>query len=276
MLFGFLKIVNMKYILFILAITTSQSLNSQILNVDRENGQDTIVRKHLFSWNSSFAIDKQQNNLIELANAIEYDNFFKNDLVWIVFLNSEASLNGQTILENNGYFQTRLRDNDKKRVAPDYYVQYQWNGVWGLQNRALAGCNARFKFWDDKTDDLFISAGAFYEYEKWNTTTPGYGFQSSSDTIVFRAIPRLNFGAKTAFKVAKGIGFAAKSFLQFPMNDAFDHFNNPRWSFHCNLNFEINKHLSMAMQYDQNIDYYRPLPIDVFFYNLNLGFQVRW
>ena len=276
MLFGFLKIVNMKYILFIFAIATSQSLNSQILNVDRENGQDTIARKHLFSWNSSFAIDKQQNNLIELANAIEYDNFFKNDLVWIVFLNSEASLNGQTILENNGYFQTRLRDNDKKRVAPDYYVQYQWNSVWGLQNRALAGCNARFKFWDDKTDDLFISAGAFYEYEKWNTTTPGYGFQSSSDTIVFRAIPRLNFGAKTAFKVAKGIDFAAKSFLQFPMNDAFDHFNNPRWSLHCNLNFEINKHLSMALQYDQNIDYFRPLPIDVFFYNLNVGFQVRW
>lgn len=265
-----------KILLVTLFFCSLLQISAQVLSIDRENGQDTIDRKHLFSWNSSFAIDKQQNNLVELANAIEYDNFFKNDLVWIVFLNSDASLNGKTILENNGYFQMRLRDNDKKRVAPDYFLQYQWNGVWGLQNRALAGCNARFKFWDDKTDDLFLSAGAFYEYEKWNTTTPGYGFQSSTDTIVFRAIPRLNFGAKTAFKVAKGIDFTAKSFLQFPMNDAFKHFNKPRWSLDCNLNFEINKHLSMVLHYDQNLDYYRPLPIDQYYYNLNLGFQLLW
>ena len=266
-----------KITLILIICCLAQTVFGQVLNIDRENGQDTVFHRNLFSLNFGLSLDKQKLDLIEFSSQMENDFFFKkNSLVWIVLAQTDASFNGGSVLENNGYFQTRLRDNDQRRVYPDYYIQYQWNGVWGLQNRGLAGCNARFKFWDDKTDDLFISAGAFYEYEKWNTTTPGYGFQSSSDTIVFRAIPRLNFGAKTAFKVAKGIDFAAKSFLQFPMNDAFDHFNNPRWSLHCNLNFEINKHLSMALQYDQNIDYYRPLPIDVFFYNLNVGFQVRW
>lgn len=156
----------MKNAILLLFVGLLNNAHAQILTVDRENGQDSIPRKQLFAWNVSFSSDKQKKNLLELTNVAEYDRFFKNDQVLIALVNTDASFNGKAILENNGYFQMRLRDNDKKRVAPDYFVQYQWNGIWGMQNRALAGCNARFKFWDDKTDDLFMSIGAFYEYEK--------------------------------------------------------------------------------------------------------------
>jgi hypothetical protein len=266
----------MKKLLLLLFVLPFSLLKAQILNVDRENGQDSIARKQMFSWNVSFSSDKQKKNLLELTNVAEYDRFFKNDQVLITLLNTDASFNGKTILENNGYFQMRLRNNDKKRVAPDYFMQYQWNGIWGLQNRAIAGCNARFKFWDDKTDDLFMSIGAFYEYEKWNPNLSSYAFGGNSTAIVYRNIPRLNFSAKTAVQLKKGIDLSAITFLQFPMNDALAHFAKPRWFLDLNLNFEINKHLSMVVHYDQNLDYYRPLPIDLYFYNLNLGFQLKW
>lgn len=266
----------MKQLLIFIFLAIAPNYFGQILNVDRENGQDSIPRKQLFSWNVSFASDKQKKNLLELTNVAEYDRFFKNDQVLIALMNTDASFNGKAILENNGYFQMRLRDNDKKRVAPDYFVQYQWNGVWGLQNRALAGCNARFKFWDDKTDDLFMSIGAFYEYEKWNPNLSSYAFGGTGTAIINRQIPRLNISAKTAIQLKKGIDLSAITFVQFPMNDAFAHFTQPRWFLDMNLNFEVSKHLSMVLHYDQNIDYYRPLPIDVFFYNLNVGFQVKW
>ena len=266
----------MKNAILLLFVGVLNNAHAQILTVDRENGQDSIARKQLFSWNVSFSSDKQKKNLLELTNVAEYDRFFKNDQVLIALVNTDASFNGKAILENNGYFQMRLRDNDKKRVAPDYFVQYQWNGIWGMQNRALAGCNARFKFWDDKTDDLFMSIGAFYEYEKWNPNLSSYAFGGGSTDIVYRSIPRLNFSAKTAVQLKKGIDFSALTFVQFPMNDAFAHFKQPRWFLDMNLNFEISKHLSMVLHYDQNIDYYRPLPIDLYFYNLNVGFQMRW
>ena len=266
----------MKKLLFILIVLHLSHFEAQILNVDRENGQDSIPRKQLFSWNVSFSSDKQKKNLLELTNVAEYDRFFKNNQVLITLMNTDASFNGKTILENNGYFQLRLRNNDKKRVAPDYFMQYQWNGIWGLQNRAIAGCNARFKFWDDKTDDLFMSIGAFYEYEKWNPNLSSYAFGGNSTEIIYRNIPRLNFSAKTAVQLKKGIDLSAITFLQFPMNDAFAHFTQPRWFLDMNMNFELNKHLSMVLHYDQNIDFYRPLPIDLYFYNLNLGFQLKW
>jgi hypothetical protein len=266
----------MKKFIFGFTLFISATTNGQILNVDRENGQDSIKRKQLFSWFTSFSSDKQKKNLVELSNALEYDRFFKKDLLLITLFNSDASFNGKSILENNGYFQMRLRNNDSKRVAPDYFLQYQWNGVWGMENRALAGCNARFKFWDDKTDDLFMSIGAFYEYEKWNPNLSSYAFGGNSQEIVYRNIPRLNFSAKTAVQLKKGIDFAALTFVQFPMNESFAHFTKPRWFLDLNLNFDINKHLSMVLHYDQNIDYYRPLPIDTYFYNLNVGFQLKW
>jgi hypothetical protein len=258
---------------FLLIFYTSYG---QILNVDRENGQDSIARTQLFSWNVNFSSDKQKKNLLEFTNMAEYDRFFKNQQVLIALVHTDASFNGKSILENNGYFQMRLRNNDKKRVAPDYFIQYQWNGIWGLQNRALAGCNARFKFWDDKTDDLYMSIGAFYEYEKWNPNLSSYAFEGKNTEIVYRQIPRLNFSVKTAVQIIKGIDLSAITFLQFPMNEAFRHFTQPRWFLDLNLNFDINKHLAMVLHYDQNLDYYRPLPIGVYFYNLNLGFQLKW
>ena len=104
----------MKYLILLIASIIALQMKAQILNVDRENGQDSIPRKQLFSWNVSFSSDKQKKNLLELTNIAEYDRFLKKDRLLVMLLNTDASFNGKAILENNGYFQMRLRDNDKK------------------------------------------------------------------------------------------------------------------------------------------------------------------
>jgi hypothetical protein len=32
----------------------------------------------------------------------------------------------------------RLRNKHKTLFAPYFFMPYQWNGIWGLQNRAIA------------------------------------------------------------------------------------------------------------------------------------------
>lgn len=249
---------------------------TQILNVDRENGQDSLKRKLAFSYNVNFSSDKQKKNLLEFANQMEIDLFLKKDKVAIFLGQTDVSINGKSTLENNGYFQLRLRDNDKRRVAPDYFAQYQWNGILGMQNRVLAGCNARFRFWEDKKDDFYMSVGAFYEVEKWNPTMTSFGFDNQNLQIINRQIPRLNVSAKTAIQLKKGIDFSATTFVQFPLNDNLKHFDQPRWFLDMNLFFEINRFLSMNLHYDHNLDNYRALPIDSYYYNLQLGFQIKF
>jgi hypothetical protein len=259
-------------ILFLLPLVA----NSQVLNIDRENGQDSLNRKVLFAFGITFSSDKQKNNLLEFTNQSELDLFLKKNKVLIFLEQIEASFNGASILENNGYFQLRLRDNDKKRLAPDYYMQYQWNGVLGMQNRGLAGCNARFRFLEGKKDDLYMGIGGFYEIERWNPLLTGFAFENDSLSEVIRKIPRLNLALKTAIQIKKGIDFSASTFVQFPMNEKFQNFNNPRWFFDMNLYFTLGSHLSMKIHYDHNLDSYRPLPIDNYYYNLNLGFQISY
>ncbi|NDB35001.1 MAG: hypothetical protein EB023_06570, partial [Flavobacteriia bacterium] len=144
------EIMNKKILTLVLLLCAFQ-LKAQVLNVDRSIGGDTVFRRDKFSINLGFNMDKQRRNLVQLMAQLENDFFFKKkNLIWITLLNTDASFNGKAILENNGYFQMRLRDNDTRRMYPDYYLQYQWNAVWGLQRRALAGCNLRFRFWEKR------------------------------------------------------------------------------------------------------------------------------
>ena len=62
-------------------------IHSQVLSVDRENGQDSIKRKVAFSYNVSFSSDRQKKNLLEFSNQTELDVFLKRDKIIILLGN---------------------------------------------------------------------------------------------------------------------------------------------------------------------------------------------
>ncbi len=263
----------MKKICFILFITlTSIQIKSQVLNIDRENGNDTIFKKFKGSSLFSFSSDKQKNNLIDFNNTTELDFFDKKERVLVFLEQTEISFAGTKALENNGYFQLRYRDNDTRKLYPDYFTQFQWNGIQGMEYRALGGANLRFRWMEKKKSDLYTTLGFFYEAEKWNPFLSEFSFNSDSLNVVYRNLVRLNFSTKFAIKLAKNIDFTGSSFLQFPINS---YFNHPRWFIDCNLYFDINKNFGFNIHYDHNFDTYRPLPIFKYYYNLNLGLQFK-
>ncbi len=248
-------------------------LNSQVLNIDREIENDTTFKRVRASFNINFSNDKQKRNLIDFSNASEIDLYLENKFLFIFLSQTELSLNGLQALENNGFFQLRFRDNDSRRVAPDLFAQYQWNGVQGMEHRTLFGTNARFRWLEKKQSDLYTTIGVFYESEKWNPFLSSYAFQSENLSIVNRNLFRLNTSAKFALKITQNIDFAGTSFVQFPLNK---HFLTPRWFFDSNLFFTVNKHLGFTIHYDHNFDTFRPLPIDNFYYSMSIGIQLKF
>lgn len=263
------------YLKFIFCFLIFSKFHTQVLTVDRENGQDTIPKKALFTWTTGLSLDKQRNNLIEIESAEELDIFLpKNNLI-ILLGNTAIQINGKSVIENNGYFMFRLRDNDSRRISPDYFAQYQWNGVLGMQNRALVGVNSRFKFWEEKRSDLYFSTGLFYEYEKWNPDISNFGFDSTVSEVT-RNLIRWNNSIKMALKIADNIDFATSNFIQFPLNAGTANIFNPRWFMNASLFFKINKHLNFICNYEHNLDFYRALPIDTYYYSLNFQVQVNY
>jgi len=262
----------MKFILPFIFCFCFTYVNGQVLNIDREIEEDTIFKRVGAALSFDFSNDKQRRNLVDFSNTSEIDIFLKNKFLFIFLTHTEFTLNGLQMLENNGFFQFRFRDNDFRKISPDFFLQYQWNGILGMQHRALLGSNARFRWLEEKKSDLYTSIGVFYEYEKWNPFTESYAFQADSVGIIVRKLIRLNASAKFAFKIAKNIDLVGSTFIQFPTNEFF---LNPRWFFDTNLNFKVNGHIGFIIHYDHNFDNYRPFPIDDFYYTISVGLNLK-
>ena len=262
---------NYKILATLLTIISSSWLNGQILNIDRENGQDTMNKRFHASFDFNFALDKQKGDFIDFNNKTELDLAIKKRMI-LIFLNStEISFSGSNAIENNGYFQLRFRDNDKRKVFADSYAQYQYNGILGMKQRFLVGSNVRINWMEKKKSDLYTSFGIFYEDELWD---PGFSTLDFADSvgIIHRQFFRFNSSIKTAFKLGNKVDFASISYVQFPLNEFY---YKPRWFFDSNLNIAFNKRWSMQIHYDHNYDLYRALPIDAFYYSLTIGVKLQ-
>ncbi len=246
--------------------------NAQILNIDREDGNDTLFKKFKASIFASFASDKQRKNFLEFSNTTELDYFFKNNYFFVLLNHTDLAYIGTKAIENNGFIQIRFRDKDTRIVALDAFTQFQWNGILGMENRSLLGVNCRINCLEKKKSDLYVSIGAFYELENWNTNLSAYAYSSDLNAKVKRELIRLNTVAKFAFKLGKKIDFAGINYIQFPINN---NFMKPRWAFDCNLYFEVSKKINFILHYDHNYDDYRVLPIDNYYYNITLGVQLK-
>ena len=86
-----------------LFVSINSFLLSQVLYVDRENGQDTIPKKIGVIMGLDFASDKQQNDFVELSSSSEFDFFLKNDQLIVLFgqrffLSSQSTKNAIEII----------------------------------------------------------------------------------------------------------------------------------------------------------------------------------
>jgi hypothetical protein len=261
-----------KFLFTLLVVVFPTCFFSQILNIDRENGQDSLRKKFKAALTANFSNDKQRNNFIQFTNTSEMEWIFKSNYFLLLLNNSDFAINGIKILENNGFIQIRVRDNDTRKIAPDVFSQYQWNGVWGMERRALLGANARINCMEKRKSDLYISTGLFYENEIWNPFLSGFAYNSDSLVKIERELFRLNIVAKFAFKLGSKIDFAGISYVQFPLNSSF---LKPRWTFDSNLFYDVSKNVNLVLHYSHNYDEFRPLPIDNFFYELNFGVMIK-
>ena len=261
-----------KFIPFLLFILINKFSFTQILSVDREIKRDSLKNDAII-FDLFFSGAKIKGDLITLKGKLEYDHFFDNDYFIMCLGTIKSLVNGNEIIQNKGYFQMRFRDDDTRRISPDGFAQYQWNGLQGMDYRALSGGNIRFRWFDKEKNDLYSSLGLFYEREKWNPLANAYAFDLIDSSIVIRNIFRLNLSSKFAVKFNKFVDFAGLSYLQFPINE---NYLNPRWFLDLSLNLSLNDHIGFVVSYNHNFDTYTALPIDKYFYSMSMGIRIRY
>jgi len=267
----------MKKILLLFCLIQSLNIaNAQIINIDRELNSDSILKNWQFQVAASYSSDKQQNNINDLNTSFEVTRFLANKYAIIAAAQVNSTISGRTTIQNEGFLHLRYRDVDSRKLSPEYYMQYQWNGAWGMQSRALYGANLRYKILDRTGFDLFTGIGLFQQYEvwNWNGVNDIALYPNHPDLITDNKL-RVNNYLKLAKKIARNLDFAITSIQQF---NAISIANNPhfRWYLIGQVNYDINKNFKLSFNWDHVYDFKPLLPINKFYYGysttLNLVF----
>lgn len=260
-------------LIIILTLLLSISSFSQILDIDRVTAADSTYKKWVNVVNFSLSSDKLKKNLLDVSSKIEINRFFQNDYVLVGSYNNDVTLNGNEVLQNEGYAQLRYRDNDKHEWSNETFVQYQWNGALGMEFRKVLGSNIRNKIIEKKQIDLYTGLGIFYEVEQWN-----WSGVENVDLIVHpntlnRSLFRLNHYWKCAYKINENMDISAVSYFQLPLTAEI---LNLRWYVDLNTNIKMTKNASFVIHYDHTYDDYRLVSISKYYYSLNFGIQLKW
>ena len=247
------------------------ALFAQVLVIDREFTSDSLNKKYILAGTFSYNSDKQKNNVSEFNSNIEYDRIFTNQYTLISSIKNDLTSNGGELIQNEGLIQLRYRDNDTRKFSPELFLQYQWNGAWGMENRLLQGINLRERWIEKRGFDLITATGVFREVETWNWNGVNESLIPIDASTIEKNLFRFNTYLKSGFQIAKNVDFSAITFLQFPLNADFA---KPRWFWDCNLNFNMSPKLNFQIHYDHMFDSNRVVPISNYYYSISTGIQI--
>lgn len=262
-----------KFLLSAALIVCYQCLNAQILNVDSEL-QDSLTKKRYLLVSGSFSHDKQKRSINDAECYIELLQKTKNRYAGVFVGQLNTVLSGKEIVQNEGYFQLRYRDLDTRKTSMEAYIQYQWNGLWGMQERKLAGMNVRQKVLDKKSGDFYVGLGGFYEMETWN-------YKGVEDTSRYSGLApvqqnrmRVNSYVKVAKKLFRNCDVIAESFIQA---NAFSLANNPsvRWFLLGRINYNLTEKVQLSFNYDHIYNQSPPVPVKKLYAGYAFRFNVK-
>ena len=260
-------------IILCIIILFSGSLKAQILNIDREIIPDSTSKKWELITSLSLSANKQKQSVVETKSDVEVYRNFKSNYTLLLVFKDNAIFNDHATIQNQGMFHLRFRDRDHRKISPEEYIQYQWNGSWGMQYRYLTGANLRIKWIDLNKNDLYSGIGVFREWEKWGWSGVKDELVPLNHPDISRQLYRLNSYCKASWQLSSVVDIVSASYLQFPLSGKFF---QPRWYFETNLYVAASKHLNFLLHWDQIKDTKRVVPINTFSYNYSTGIQLNF
>jgi hypothetical protein len=273
---AFLLSINNTAIKFLLLFTVLKAteVQAQILNVDREI-LDSMPKNWYGLISGSLSQDKQKLDIRDINLYTESVIKQKNGTGITYVGQFDATISGKQILQNEGYFQLKHRDLDKRKNSLEYFLQYQWNGAWGMQSRALAGLNLRKRLFEEKGYDLYLGVGGFAQKEIWNYNgvADATKIPLNPRNIVDQQL-RLNTYLKGAIKLSSKCDLVCQTYVQ---SNALSLIDNPkiRWYLSSEIVYNLTENWMLGFNFDHTYNQNNPVPIGKYYYGylINLSFK---
>lgn len=216
-----------KLLLTFLFTYLSILLNAQVVNTeakridhDEEGWAGTV--------DLGFSLIKNTREIIQLTNHTNVQYVHKKSR--LLLLNELVLMRvNQDQLLNRGFQHVRYNYETRPYLIPEVFVQAQYNQLWKIDVRLLAGAGPRFRLFRSDTANLYVGTLVMYEYEQVDQGSAfnrdfrlssylsgGFSFKSYID---FNSItyfqPRLDDWADFRISTQNSIRFGITSRLGF-------------------------------------------------------------
>jgi hypothetical protein len=252
-----------KISVFILALLFSGSISAQILNADRFGATLDSTNNFKALFDIGFSVQKQVDLLFSLDSRLDLSLFYKRSL-FVLVGNFKLFRSGSTNILNGGFAHARTRILKENWVHPEFFAQYQLDGIRGMENRVLGGGNLRFILAEYKETHLHLGLGAMYEFERWNYSAVSSNLVITDDSPVLNHYVKLNWYLSYTQKFKDLADFQVTVYFQ-ARPDRFILY--PRISFNGKMTFKFTKNIHFAIIYNMYYDALPPVPIDQLYFS---------
>ena len=248
---------------FIFFLLLASILEGQILNTDAILRSVDSTKRFYSIVDFGLNLNKQNTLLISLDSKADFSFRFKQNTI---ISSSSFALykTGSVNLVNGGYSHLRIRILENYKIQPEFFLQYQLDGIRGMEERILSGLNCRIKFLDKNKISLFSGLGLMYEFENWNYS----GIRPD-------AVPGTENVRNSFLKLNSYISFRQKlseyivsNFVMYLQTRTDSYFVVPRISSDAQITFKLNRHISFSMRYNIFYDAAPPVPTFNWFYSI--------
>jgi hypothetical protein len=240
------------------------NLQAQILNADGFGATVDSSKRWLGHLDFGMQLNKQADLLISFDTRADVSHWWKGN---VMMLAGKFALfrTGSTNLVNGGYGHYRFRFQQRWRLHPELFAQYQLDGIRGMQERILFGANLRWRIFEEEQNHLFMGLGAMYENEYWDYSGVADTIIIPDDTPIRTQLPKINSYITYRHQINELAKIYIVCYAQSPPNR---NFAQPRLSTDLRLNLDFGKHIGFSIRYTLNYDANPIVPINKLYYTM--------
>lgn len=245
---------------------------SQILNADAFGKRKQMGKALQGEIELGLDLDKEQEIILDFNNATDISYYFNNNLI-ILADHFELLKSGSQSFLNSGFVHLRFRRIAGEKIGPEFFLQYQWDAVRGLDNRALSGSNLRYRVKQDSLTAIYFGLGMMFEFERWSfAAVPVNKRPADTAAVDFQRV-KLNSYLSISQQVTPDFFINFISYFQTkPDEDVL----LPRISVSTELSFQISRRLSFNVGYSSFYDARPSVPIDKFYFSMGNKLSINF
>lgn len=114
----------------------------------------------------------EKENVLTLKNTANLNLLIKHKRVINLINKLEFSTYGKKVTVSGGYVHVEYRYLLSHAFEVYPYAESQWAESRGIEYKISTGLLSRYRIINKEKTQMFVSAGLFYEFEKWEDPTP--------------------------------------------------------------------------------------------------------